>query len=265
MSKKVMVIIFLLFFVCGQANACKDDPRLENIHEVLAQVESGTFEKPLMLTADTWVNIYPEILDKLGDNIAICPGIGLVDGQPFSKVELSFDIMLEMLLEAVVDRDKERAEYIRNTFIPKSVDAIEAIQLEQPIYAESESVVEFLYDYLSIPYYEKKRHLLRKWTETFEVDGQDIRTYIAWGNEAKIYEALGGLADDERDIYIETRVNHPKLYRDQNVFALWEDGNIVPRVVETNPHTIDVLKRIGFNVYHDDIGFKYYLNSIGVE
>lgn len=126
--------------IAQPAPTCVDDPRLNSdLLDILAQ-DAPVVRPPLVITAETFIQLNDTVRKKLAGNAMICPGIPYQsDGTPGGRIEISFPVLWRELLKAAYVKDEGRIRTLMSTYHSKPMKPMEVVALCTKIPLNSET------------------------------------------------------------------------------------------------------------------------------
>lgn len=115
------------------AGDCQDDPRLETELMSLLQA-TEPINPPVTVTADTFINLDPDVLKALAGQMIICPNTPVLkSGKPARKVVADFEIIWDNIRKAAIANDEARVKELLTSYRAKPKPTEEIITLLAPI------------------------------------------------------------------------------------------------------------------------------------
>lgn len=183
---------------------CGDDPRLEG--ELLEIMQSDKpVSPPITVTPETFINLDPEILVRLGGQMIICPNNPVLkSGKPMRKVVAPFEVIWDNLRKAAIAGDEERMKQVLTSYTAAPKTTQEIVNLLSPVDLD-----------------DKTKAAL------YKAAGMGI-SKVTGGLVIDLYTVLGGKPSDRKTVYMTHKDNIPedlagednKEIRDNYVFLL---------------------------------------------
>lgn len=209
---------------------CGDDPRLEG--ELLEIMQSDKpITPPLTVTPETFINLAPEILARLGGQMVICPNNPVLkSGKPMRKVAAPFEAIWDNLRKAAIAGDEARVTQILTSYTAAPKTTQEIVNILAPVDLD---------DKVKAALYKTAGINLSKNTGGLMTD---------------FYAVFGGKSSDSKAVYLLGGSDYPKEFSGEDNEELRKGYiflfNISPSSNSTRAEYADSLRRLGVNTRH---------------
>lgn len=171
---------------------CGDDPRLEGeLLEIMAS--DKPVSPPITVTPETFINLDPEILARLGGQMVICPNNPVLkSGKPMRKVVAPFEVIWDNLRKAAIAGNEARVKQILTSYTaaPKT----------------TQEIVNLLVD---VDLEEKSKAAL------YKTAGMGI-SKVTGGQVIDFYTVLGGKPSDKKTVYLSWATEPPQKFTEED-------------------------------------------------
>ena len=208
-------------------SGCQDDPRLEG--EILTIMQSDKpVSPPIVVTPETFINLDPEILARLGGQMVICPNNPVLKGgKPMRKVVAPFEAIWDNLRKAAIAGDEARVKQVLTSYTAAPKTTQEIVNILAPVDLD---------DKVKAALYKAAGMSLSKNTGGLVID---------------FYTVFGGKPSDAVPVYLTYQNSYPKEFsgedseelRKGKIFLL----NMAPNSSSTRAEYVEALRRLGVN------------------